>query len=273
MEQTNHWYGHSHLLARYCGLDVTVPPQIWGALQHGWNIEHGFGPNHYPYAGFPRLVWSDIAVRRGQSRGWRDMIVIGAPWAYLLTMSPPPPSERSGTIFYPFHTWDRSSIEGDHTQLIREIRDHEDGEVTVCLYWMEYDDPEIRGHYEDAGFRVICHGRRGRTRNDADPDFLVRQRDELMRHRRVASNRLTTAILYGASVGCEAGVYGDPMRYWESAPDADHEDSLERGRRMYPELYRPEIDPAFAAAFAREELGLGRIAAPGELREILGWTA
>ncbi len=217
MDTSNHWYGHAHILARYCGLDDQNPPTIWGVLQHGWNILHGFGPGHEPPYGFPKFVWSDVNVRRGQSVGWRDYYVIGAAWNYLLTEfpAPKPAAEREGTIFYPFHTWDHGAVEGDHGRLIHEIKATESGPVTVCLYWIEYDMPEIRGAYEDAGFRVICHGKRGLFRKGTDPLFLYRQREELSKHRRVASNRLTTAVLYGASVGCEVAVYGDPMRYTE----------------------------------------------------------
>lgn len=280
MEQTNHWYGHSQILARYCGLEDPVPPQIWGALQHGWNIEHGLGPNHFPHDGFPRFVWSEIAARRAQSRGWRDAVVIGAPWLYLLVnngLDPAAPeagsTDRHGTIFYPFHSWDRGTVSGDHTQLIADIRETEGDDVTICLYWLEYDDPAIRRVYEDAGFRVICHGRRGRTRHDADPAFLERQLAELLRHRRVTSNRVTTAILYGLSVGCEAGVYGEPMQYWESSADAPEEDALHRTQRMYGLLNQARIDPAAGRALAARELGIGHLAAPAELREMLGWAA
>lgn len=270
MEDSNHWYGHTRILADYCGMPAGVPPRVWAALQHGWNIEHGFGNNHWPYPGFPRLVWSDVAVRRGQSRGWREYVVIGAPWNYLLQQYDPPPdaSERSGTIFYPFHTWEYGVIEGEHADLIEEIKATEDGPVTACLYWIEFEDEGVRRVYEEAGFRVICHGTRGATRHTANTGFLHSQYAELTQHRRVISNRLTTAVLYGISAGCEAGVYGDPMVYSENS---DLQDSLSLVERMYPEMHAARIDAEVARDFARTELGLDRMAAPAELRELLGW--
>ena len=175
--------------------------------------------------------------------------MIGAPWAYLLTeFEPPPPAaEREGTIYYPFHTWDHGEIEGDHSGLIDTIRDTEPGPVTVCLYWIEYDIPEVRHAYEEAGFRVICHGRRGWLKSGTDPQFLYNQHAELARHRRVASNRLTSAILYGASMGCEVGVYGDPMAYTDvRAAHAHHIDGNDTARRLFPGMEGVRIDPELA---------------------------
>lgn len=274
MDTSNHWYGHAHILARYCGLDDRHPPTIWGVVQHGWNIMHGFGPGHQPPYGFPKFIWSDVGRRRGQAIGWRDYYVIGAPWSYLLQEfpEPPPAGERTGTIYYPFHTWDDSTVDGDHHRLIGEIQATEEGPVTVCLYFIEYDVPEIRSAYEDAGFQVICHGQRGLYRRGTDPQFLYRQHAALSRHRRVASNRLTTAIFYGASVGCEAGVYGDPMRYIEVKPGIGPvEDNNQRVLGLFPELHGVEIDREIVQEATRRELGLDQMADPAELRAVFGW--
>ena len=276
MDTSNHWYGHAHILARYCGMDDQDPPIIWGVVQHGWNILHGLGPGHQPPVGFPKFVWSDVVVRRGQGIGWRDYYVIGAPWNYLLTEFdvPAPAQEREGTIYYPFHSWDHGAVDGDHRDLVDEIRATEDDPVTVCLYWIEYDMPEIRRAYEDAGFRVICHGQRGTFKQGTDPQFLYRQHAELTTHRRVASNRLTTALLYGASVGCEVAVYGAPMKYTELQEHRAHyADGNETTRRLYPELHGAETDAQVAREIARLELGLDEMATPEELRDVFGWRA
>lgn len=276
MDNSNHWYGHAHILARYCGLDDVDPPTIWGVIQHGWNVTHGLGPGHEPPYGFPKFVWSDVSRRRGQAIGWRDYYVTGSPWAYLMTEfpEPMPATEREGTIFYPFHTWDGAEVEGDHHRLIAEIRATETGPVTVCLYWIEFEMPDVRQAYEDAGFRVICHGRRGKAKQGTDREFLYKQYAELVRHRRVASNRLTTAIFYGASVGCEVAVYGDPMKYVDGRPEfTDQLDFHDLVARLYPELHGTEIDRELAEAISIRELGIDHRLSPDELRAVLGWNA
>lgn len=90
MNHQNHWYGHAHVLARYCGL--AAPPRIWGYLQHGWNVHDGYGADDSPAPGVPRLVWSDGPRRRGMLAGRRGYRVIGAPFAYLLAT--PEPARR-----------------------------------------------------------------------------------------------------------------------------------------------------------------------------------
>lgn len=196
MHHANHFYGHAYVLARYCKLDDPFhPPRINGYLQHGWNIGDGMAPGMPFVSGSTLFLWSEQTRRRAWSQGRRNTIVIGAPFAYLLKLEPEPEGlHREGTIFYPFHGWEKQQVFGDHRGLIAEIRATEPGPVTVCLYWNEYRNRRIRRLYEKAGFRVICHGYRGYWWRDHDREFLFRQLNELRRHRRVASNRLCSAI-------------------------------------------------------------------------------
>lgn len=271
MDSSNHWYGHAHILAEYCGFDFDSPPRIDGVIQHGWTFVHGFGSAHQPPIGFTKLAWSDVCRRRGQAIGWRDYAVIGAPFLYLDRIMPPDANapEPEGTIWYPFHgTKDFEKVEGSHADLVKEIQDHEDGPVTVCLYYVEYEDPAVRAHYEDAGFRVICHGQRGLLWQGGDTDFLKRQLTELRRHRRVASNRLSTAIFYGAAIGLQPAVYGDPMTFVDAKEGYDATELLEH---WYPELHGTDIDRAAAQRIALRELGADYLMSPEELRITLGW--
>lgn len=269
MDHTNHWYGHAHILARWCGFDFDAPPPIRGVIQHGWTFVHGFGYKHTTDDSFVRLVWADVCRRRGQAIGWRNFYAIGAPFAYLLRLEPDPGLPREGTIWYPFHgTREYEGVEGSHDELIEEILATEPGPVTVCLYYVEYEDPVVRRRYEDAGFRVICHGHRGQWWKGTDERFLFRQLAELRRHERVASNRLSTAIFYGIAAGCEPAVYGDPMEFVGVQAGFNGERLLEA---WYPELHGTHLDLGAARATARRELGLDLVASPAELRRVLGW--
>ena len=68
MHHANHYYGHSHVLARWCGLDPTDPPRLAGYLQHGWNIGDGMAPDHEFVPGAPLFVWSERTRRRAWVR-------------------------------------------------------------------------------------------------------------------------------------------------------------------------------------------------------------
>lgn len=270
MDHTNHWYGHAHALAEYCGFDPASPPPIRGTIQHGWMFVHGYGTPHRIDRSFVKLVWSDLARRRGQLIGWRDYAVIGSPFSYLATLRPESGVEPEGTIWYPFHgTKEYEGVHGSHQELVDTIRAVEDGPVTICLYYVEYDDKSVRQFYEDAGFRVICHGRRGLLYQGTDRFFLERQLTELRRHRRVASNRLTTAVMYGASLGLEPAVYGDPMVISGVKAGYDGTKLLDS---LYPQFTGEHVpDVSRAQAIARAEVGTDVLLGPDELRYFLGW--
>ncbi|MFW6597145.1 hypothetical protein ACQBAU_05545 [Propionibacteriaceae bacterium Y2011] len=273
MDSSNHWYHHAHILAEYCGLDFGAPPRIDGILQHGWTFVHGFGYGHQPPTGFSKFVWSDVCRRRGHSIGWRDYVVIGAPFLYLMATRPEaaPDPDREGTIWYPFHgTIDYETVAGNHHALIEEIKAVEDGPVTVCLYYVEYAQPDVRNAYRDAGFRVICHGTRGAKWQGGTPDFLHQQLTELRRHRRVASNRLSTAIFHGVAAGCEAAVYGDPMEFVGGRPGFVDEGLLAAN---YPEFFGAHVDQSAVRTTVEQEMGMTDMLSPAELRRTLGWTA
>ncbi|MEV6305638.1 hypothetical protein AB0M02_39915 [Actinoplanes sp. NPDC051861] len=269
MHHANHYYGHTYVLARYCGYQGADPPRIHGYLQHGWNIGDGLAPDHEFVPGIPAFVWSERTRRRAWSMGRRQVYVTGSPWAYLLAMTPDDGgTRREGTIWYPFHGWEGQHIEGDHDRLIAEIRDTEDGPVTVCLYWQEYRTARVRRRYERAGFRVICHGYRGGWWRDLDPLFLDRQLAEQRRHRRVASNRLCSALLYGTLAGCEPAVYGDPMQL---EGERDLFGGRPRIRRQWSAMHGKSVDPRVAYEIAADELGAEQLLSPSELRFLFRW--
>lgn len=273
MHHANHFYGHAQVLARYCELgELDGPPRMLGYLQHGWNIGDGLAPGTPYVEGAPIFVWSEQTRRRAWSLGRRNVIVVGAPWIYLLAMEPEaadaPP--REGVIWYPFHGWEGQEVKGDHRRLIATIREVEDGPVTVCLYWQEFRTRRIRRLYEQAGFRVICHGYRGHWWRQTDPDFLHGQLAELRRHRRVASNRVSSALFYGIAAGCEPAVYGDPMVLHAEDPTFG---GVARIRRQWPQLHGAHVDLPAARAVAADELGAAYLASPATLRRLLGWSA
>ncbi|MEV4705275.1 hypothetical protein [Actinoplanes sp. NPDC049316] len=270
MHRANDYYGHSHVLARYCGVAADPPPRMHGYLQHGWNIGDGMAGDHEYVAGVPLFLWSERTRRRAWSLGRRGTYVVGAPWAYLLRLDPEPADAgpREGTIWYPFHGWEGQHVTGDHARLIAQIRATEPGPVTVCLYWQEFLTPAVHRRYERAGFRVVCHGYRGDARRPGDPGFLDRQLTELRRHRRVASNRLSSAVWYGILAGCEPAVYGDPMTL--AGEDPRHGGQA-RIRRQWAQLHGEQVDAGVAYATAVEELGADRLAPAAELRHVLRW--
>lgn len=271
MHHANHFYGHAHIMARYVGLAEV--PRIWGYLQHGWNMHDGYAVGTAFAPGFPKFVWSDAPRRRGWAAGLRNYFLVGSPWAYLLDLEDQKSWERSqpkreGTIVYPFHGWEQQNIIGDHDRYVDELRATEEGPITVCLYWNEYRVPQVRRSYERAGFRVVSHGYRGYLWKGTSTEFLYNQLAELRAHERVVSNRCGSALLYGTSVGCEIGIYGDPM-FLEAERAVFG--GMERQLRLWPELHQPHVPRAYATELARLELGLDLRLDPVELLDLFGW--
>ena len=271
MHHANHFYGHADVLARYCGLDDERSARLPGYLQHGWNIGDGLAPGTPYVLDSPIYLWSEQTRRRSEALGRQNTVVVGAPFLYLMALEPEPANAlpREGTIWYPFHGWEGQEVAGDHARQIDLIREVEPGPVTMCLYWQEFRTRAIRRLYEQAGFRVICHGKRGQLWRGTDGGFLQRQLTELRRHRRVSSNRLSSATLYGIAAGCEPAVYGDPMVLHAEDPTFG---GVARIRRQWPQLHGRTIDIDTAREITAQELGADNLMSPEELRAVFGWS-
>jgi len=277
MHHHNFYYGQQHILARYCGLDDEFPPRIPGYLQHGWNVGCGWNPVHEFFDGAWRYVWSDAPRRRGHSLGRRNYAVTGAPMLYLMDLEPDlgkvPDASRSGTLWFLFHGWDApgmgAKIHGDHARLISEIKETETEPVTISLYYTEYERAEVRRSYEEAGFEVICFGKRGWNYEGTDRQFLYKQLKAFRRFKRVASNRLATAIFYGVAAGCEPAVYGDAM---ELEGDNPLFGGQTRIARLWGDMLGKEIDLPTARAITDDELGRAWMMPPAEMRMLFDWN-
>ncbi len=127
----------------------------------------------------------------------------------------------------------------------------------------------MRREYEDAGVRVVTHGQRGYLWQDTDVAFLYRQLHEMRQHKRVVSNRMSSAILYAASAGVEVGVYGDPM-----ALESDHAvlGGVGKPRRIWPEMHQFSVPMDYAAEVANRELGADEMLLPAEVIDAFGWA-
>lgn len=258
----NSFYGHNRLLAEYAGVG-SRPPIIRGHVQHGWMQTTGLARRARLVSWLPKFVWSAHNRKCAEELGIGPVEVIAAPFCYLDAASAPAPPAPRSTIYYPFHGWDRDDVLGSHHDLIAAIQEREEGPVTICLYWREFDQPRVRRVYEAAGYRVICHGYRH------DPLFVMHQRDELLRHDRVASNRVGTALWYGGYMSRSIEVYG-PIFSVESEEEARRFDRYQRDR--WPELFSGGVEASAARELAGEELGAAFVLPPDELREVLGWS-
>lgn len=266
MDIQNHFYGHSAALALAAGL--RRPRHLPGLLQHGWTtaspaLVHA---HDFPQVGVdPRwtmFVWSH------RSRGWspatesRRTVAIGSPFLYLDRAARAAgwqPEGMGPTLWIPFHGTRLLRVRGDHAQLAREAFDRE-GACTVCLHVEDAADPEIVAAWAAPGHRLVTAGRRN------EPEFLARILGLIGAARRVASNRLSTAIMYAAAVGTEVAVYGPPLAF-----TGQEVHSLDEIGDLWPEFHGDTTSAAKTRAAADDELGAAALLPAAELRAALGW--
>jgi hypothetical protein len=266
MDIQNHFYGHSAALALAAGLPR--PRHIPGVLQHGWTI---VSPLRAQAQDFPQVGvdprWS-MFVWSHSSRAWspdgetRRSTAVGSPFLYLERAARAAgwrPDGTGPTLWIPFHGTRLVRVTGDHAALAREAFER-DGRVTVCLHVEDADDPEIVGAWTAAGHHLVTAGRRN------DPDFLARILGMIGSARRVASNRLGTALVYAAALGKEIAVYGPPLTF-----GGDEDRAMDTLRDLWPELHGDTTSVAETKPLADAELGRSYLLAPGELRSALGW--
>ena len=188
-------YGHARILRQYPG--VWLPYRVPGDLQHGWMpgydeslrplLDSGLRDVH-------QFVWSSANLKASLEMGFSRVTAIGAPLLYLSTGVQKPADEKSLVVF-PFHTWERSSYDGDAVEIHKEylesvLRISESfSSITVCLYWLQFASVEIRNVFLNKGLRVVTLGPR-----DGNPQFLWRFRNLVLGHEYVSSNHYSTAV-------------------------------------------------------------------------------
>ena len=257
----NRFYGHVHLLAKYCGLQGS--PWINGYLQHGWNATDGFGNYLGSKRSANKYVWSKRCENIIKRNGNKNVFAIGAPWLYLSDVYPQATNQnRSGVVAYPAHSSSWSKL-GDTSLEYSNFLKDKYGLVTVVLHRYDYANTQVKQTYESVGHQVKTHGNGTPWENEFDPKFLKNQRDLLSGFLVVVSNVMSTPVLYATSLGLKSEISG-PVDY--SITNADDKasqtgDGLTDWNSMInqsPDLWKVE-------------LGLDCKKTPQELKEILGW--
>ncbi len=261
----NQHYGHSYILQRYCGFSVPLP--IPGRIQHGWTLGAGLGQTHFVEP-WPKYVWGQRNLKACREAGYRNVVPLGAPYLYLKPAEAFVPHAKS-LLVYPFHGWEKEKVQGDmeaYAQDLETLVGEGFGPVTVCLYWMEFEDPTIREIFQRRGFAIMTNGHR-----DQNPEFLIRQRQSLLSHAYVTSNRMCTALLYALASGRKAFLYGPPMGLSQTRdPTGAEFDTWQR--QTFPELVWDHFRDEPLAELADRELGREFVRSPAQLRALFGWS-
>jgi hypothetical protein len=265
---SNDYYGHDMILS--WAASIHRPKRTFGYVQHGWKPESAFGREMRLIPRAPLFVWSEAnrVATAAQHRG-HPVVAIGAPFLYLYELLQPA-LEREPTkdlLVYPCHQLRSAPLASEvHTTLIEQVRGLDAESITVNLHPYEFDDGDTPCLYATdlPGADVTTNWLRPPWVVSDDPTILMRQILQILDHRRVVSNCLTTALLYAAYLDRDARLLRHPAR---RKPPTEG-----RGQALH-EALEQATDGEALRAIAGDELGADHLLQPTELRAAMGWDS
>ncbi len=265
MHGANGHYGHRSILNDYAQVSRGTP--LPGLLQHGWNHDMGatVGDVQVPQPD-PFFAWNARNLAYCQQAGMGHAVALGAPFLYLPPAEPVTATPRS-LFAVPLHSWEREKIPDDfeaYAVALAQVADQFD-RVSVSLYWFDYQDERNRAAFERRGLQVVTSGPR-----DDNPAFLLKQRQMLLEHSHVTSNRVQTGFFYGLSLGLSGFVLGPPAGV-EARIDRSGALFDAWQRATFPELLWDGRGERDLRELGLRELGAEFKRSPSELRDLLQW--
>jgi hypothetical protein len=179
-----------------------------------------------------------------------------------------PSAGSKSLLVFPFHGWEKEPLSGNlnaYASDLERLRSEGFGPITVCLYWMEYENPSCRSVFEQRGFRVVTMGHR-----DGDDRFLYRLKSALLEHAYVTSNRVCTAAFYALHCRRPFFLYGPPMGVSKvDDPTGERFDAWQRAE--FPELTFERFADRAHVEIGDAELGVEFRRSPEEMRALFAW--
>ena len=229
---------------------------------------------------YPILFWSEVQkeffVRNKITR--QRKIVIGAPFCHLTkflsNIGYPAVRIKRRLLYFPSHSHMGIRLSTLNEDLFRSqvkiFRDFgfDPTETTVCLFWLDYIDPEIRQHYLRLGFEVTCVGYKGNQVQESPSSdqggrvtFLLELYDLIQSHETIITDSLDTSFLYAALLSKSVIYLSDTLRLRDlnqkdSTQEFNHH-SWNYGNLLHPKTFYSSSDGNHEARdVARQYLGL-----------------
>lgn len=263
MVKDNHYYGHAHVLRKYIGVDDSF--RFPCGIQHGWTTGPGLWEGAFRLPWW-KIVWSQRNLEVCATAGYERCRAIGAPYIYLPEQAEEPrPRDSQSLLVFPSHGWEQRKLRVDFERYAESVARLEAGgfgPITVCMYWIEYEQLTLRSFFEGRGWKVITMGHR-----EGNPEFLFRQRDLIQAHAFVTSNRLQTVSFYALFSGRPFFLHG-PFEGMTEIDDPTGEIFARWCREHFPMLHYDTFDGRVYREIAERELGFESKLSRRELREL-----
>jgi len=220
-EQFN--FGHREVLIAAHKLN---PQTLFlGSLQHGWYENDPLHPvsqiRNRVFKPYPFFTWSLRQKNFLENSGFKEVYVIGSPWAHLIKacgieLGDGPKNinvkssnfdSKGNLLIFPRHSIPGGTVEHDidvdHLLNLSGCK-----KATVCLFWMDFIDPRVRDYYSQFKCDLFCVGFKGNTGNDTPwapaggrTMFLPKLLDLMLSNEVIVCDQASTAFWYAVSLG------------------------------------------------------------------------
>lgn len=289
-------YGHREILCTYANLPNTAA--IAGSVEHGWALDSGRGIRKFHGGRYLYLSWSDNRMKRSLIEH-KKTVAIGAPFIYLATLLEGKLAETSicsqrSLLFFPVHG-NEFSQQNARSQIQLFSEKFDPNKATVCLYWVEYVNPEIYKLYSDSGFSIVCAGFSGQMEHTGlgytarklagspiggRQNFLINTIRFILNHQKIVLGGLGSVLFYSSFLGKEIELlhkYIDTdyldMDYLEGNSFRTNNDEIkyrayiEKIMRM--DFEKIDFNSESFKKFVKSELGMHNQLDPNDLSELL----
>lgn len=288
-------YGHREILIDYANLPKDA--LIKGSVEHGWALDSGNGIRKLSGGRNLYLSWSRDRIARSKIKSKRT-VAVGAPFAYLVekmsTQLETTPVFPERIMYFPLHGNEYSQQNAESQIEIFKSRFNPRG-ASVCLYWVEFVNPRIRGLYESAGFDVVCAGFSGQMEHTGlgysarrlagspiggRPSFLINTLKYLSNYGKLVMGGLGSICFYAAYIRKDFEILNGS--YDSKILDMNFEHKVRYSETPYVQRYRLFIEQEMGRNFqdidfsssdfrvlADREVGRPDLKSPEELRNIL----
>ena len=275
-------YGTREIFLDYMGLDYShIFP---GIVQHGigpWEFLESTWPTPRlgPSRRLPLWLYSDRAAELATKSGAKDVRAIGSPWIYLSAIKASEgfrskASPKNKFLVFPKHysheVVNNEELQSILTRISKWKLIARQGELTICLYWTEFLNPNWHRAAAMEEVIITCAGisstQPSWSLSKSRTDFLLNLRSIMLQHEFIIFENYTSGIFYGTSLGKQIGMFSDGPEEKES-----HTTKVRREwiRRNLPEMHEQFSYTPRMQEVSDEYLGTGNMRTPDELVEML----
>lgn len=290
----NFSYGNREILLKYVGLDYSH--QIVGILEHGapgFQTDYDFRTPRFLNGTLTKhWTWSQQTEMIAKSRGFTNVIAIGAPWYYLKrSLVKESVSNNSGPdrfLIMPSHSTGNAvdtatiSAKKAKAKMFRDITG--DAPATVCLHAVDFCDLETFRAFREVGFEVTCIGNSFQQPLWSNAGSRVRMMFNLyelmLNHTHYVSDGYGTSLHYAIDLGLEVGLFPEIKKLQilanSESKSREYFQELNEQEVKYLKEQVPTLVNKFSAggeylAFSRAMLGFNSVKEPDELSDILDY--